>query len=132
MMPSAPSGAELLYQGEIEFCEPGIDQYYAIWGLYGTNEDGYAIQKYYWDALSAQGWRAYRTMATGPRPIFCHADYEFVEVDVNDWTAYPYDPPAPANIVADARKDYEVLYSVSVYHLPSESTWDCVEIGIDW
>ncbi len=134
-MPPPPQGAELLYQGRMEFCEfisgSTVSQHYGLWSLYGFNEQGFNINEYYWDILSAQGWIAYRTMATGPRPIFCHPDYDFIEADApHDWAAHLYDPPAPANIVAEAKKNYQTLFDVSVVHWPSELAHECTDVGI--
>lgn len=130
MMPPPPQGAELLYQGWIEVCEP-VRHFYTFWSLYGFDQPGFTINEYYWDILSAQGWIAYRRMATGGRPIFCHPDYDSIEADApHDWAEHLYDPPAPADIVAEAKKNYLTLFSVSVRHRPSGLVHECVDVGI--
>ena len=128
-MPPPPPGAELLYQGRIESCGPY--QHYGLWNLYGFNQPEFNIQEYYWDRLSVQGWLEYRTMSTGPRPIFCHPDYNSIEVDApHDWAMHFYDPPAPENLLAKAKENYQILFSVEVSHWPSESPIECTKLGI--
>lgn len=112
IMPPPPHGAELISQIRYGKCQNENFSIGVVYGINGT--DGYTVQKYYWDLLADRGWIVYHHMATDPRPLFCHPDYE-PTVDVK----LLYDPPA------EAKEGYETFFGIYLTHRFSESTWEC-------
>lgn len=108
--------AELLRRTRSANCQTRTYSVGAIYGINGT--DGHTVEKYYWDSLADQGWKVWYRMATNPRPIFCHPDYEFSEVDV----MLLYDPPPDV-------EEYETCFGIYLRHWISESDWECRRVG---